>query len=156
MDRLKDYRVVHLATHALIDDQHPELSGVALSLVDSQGRARDGYLRLHEIFGLRLSADLVVLSACQTAVGKPIKGEGLMSLTRGFMYAGAASVIASLWKVDDQATAELMRRFYAHLLGPSRLKPSAALHLAQVEMARHPRWRDPYFWAGFIIQGDWR
>jgi CHAT domain-containing protein/tetratricopeptide (TPR) repeat protein len=156
VSRFPNYRIVHLATHALVDDKNPAFSGIALSMVDSNGRLQDGYLRLHEIFGLRLSADLVVLSACQTAVGKEVRGEGLMSLSRAFMYAGAVSVIGSLWKVDDQATADLMRRFYARLLGPDRMRPATALRLAQRDMATHSRWRDPYYWAGFVLQGDWR
>src|SRR5205814_10361889 len=113
---LSQYRIVHLATHGLLNSQHPELSGVVLSLVDEQGRPQDGFLRLHEIYNLKLSADLVVLSACQTALGKDVRGEGLVGLTRGFMYAGAARVVACLWKVDDRATAEFMNGFYGSRL----------------------------------------
>ncbi len=99
------YRIVHFATHGLLNSQHPELSGIVLSLVDERGQSQDGFLRLHDIYNLKLDADLVVLSACQTALGKDVKGEGLIGLTRGFMYAGAPRVIASLWKVKDEATA---------------------------------------------------
>jgi CHAT domain-containing protein len=109
---LGQYRIVHFATHGLINSQHPELSGLVLSLVDKEGKPQNGFLRLHEIFNLHLEADLVVLSACQTALGKEIQGEGLIGLTRGFMYAGAPRVVASLWRVDDRATANLMRLFY--------------------------------------------
>ena len=105
------YQILHFATHSLLNNQHPELSGIVLSLVDEQGQPQDGFLRLHDIYNLNLQADLVVLSACQTRVGKEIKGEGLVGLTRGFMYAGAPRVVASLWKVSDAATAELMRAF---------------------------------------------
>ena len=103
---------MHFATHGFVDYERPELSGLVLSLVDRNGQPQEGYFRLHDIYNLKLSADLVVLSACNTGLGKEIKGEGLIGLTRGFMYAGAGGVAASLWKVDDEATAELMTRFY--------------------------------------------
>lgn len=153
--RLADYRIVHFATHGFINTTRPELSGLALSLVDRDGRSRDGFLRLNTIYNLRLSADLVVLSACQTALGKEVAGEGLVGLTRGFMHAGARRVIASLWQVSDAATAELMKQFYVGLL-QRRLPPAAALRRAQLEMARDPRWSAPYYWAGFVLQGDWQ
>jgi CHAT domain-containing protein len=153
--RLEGYRMVHFATHGLINSTRPELSGLALSLVDNRGRPQDGFLRLNTIYNLWLPADLVVLSACQSALGKEIAGEGLVGLTRGFMYAGAPRVVASLWQVSDLATAELMKRFYAGML-QRRLPASAALRAAQLEMARDPRWAPPYFWAGFVLQGDWR
>jgi CHAT domain-containing protein/predicted negative regulator of RcsB-dependent stress response len=152
---LSQYRYVHFATHGLLNSSHPELSGIILSLVDEQGRRQDGFLRLHEIYNLELPADLVVLSACQTGLGKEIKGEGLVGLTRGFMYAGASRVAASLWQVDDAATAELMGRFYFAMLKKG-LSPSAALRQAQVEMAEQKRWHSPYYWAAFTMQGDWR
>jgi CHAT domain-containing protein len=152
---LGQYRIVHFATHGLINSEHPELSGLVLSLVDENGKPQDGFLRLSEIFNLRLPADLVVLSACQTALGKEIKGEGLIGLTRGFMYAGAESVVASLWQVDDEATARLMRYFYRGML-KENLRPAAALREAQIEMSRSSRWSSPYYWAGFIIQGEWK
>ena len=104
---------------------------------------------------MRLDANLVVLSACQTALGKEIRGEGLVGLARAFMYAGAPRVVASLWQVNDVATAELMRRFYRGMLH-DKLRPAAALRAAQTEIARDPRWTSPYFWAGFALQGDWK
>jgi CHAT domain-containing protein len=149
------YRIVHFATHGLINSEHPELSGLVLSLVDENGKPQDGFLRMSEIFNLRLPADLVVLSACQTALGKEIKGEGLVGLTRGFMYAGAERVVASLWQVDDQATAQLMRYFYRGML-KENLRPAAALRVAQIEMSRSSRWSSPYYWACFVMQGEWR
>jgi CHAT domain-containing protein len=149
------YRVVHFATHGLLDAAHPELSGLVLSLVDEEGRDQDGFLRLHDIYNLHLPAELVVLSACQTGLGREIRGEGLVGLTRGFMYAGASRVVASLWQVDDVATAELMRAFYQGLLRDGQ-RPAAALRAAQVEMWRKPAWRSPYYWAGFVLQGEWR
>lgn len=150
------YRIVHFATHGVLDAQRPELSGIVLSLVDEQGKPQDGFLRLHEVYNLRLGAELVVLSACQTALGQPVPGEGLVGLVRGFMHAGAPAVLATLWKVDDRATTELMRRFYAELLGPRKPSPGAALRTAQVAVARKTRWRSPYYWAGFVLQGEWR
>ncbi|HEX8117134.1 MAG TPA: CHAT domain-containing protein, partial [Pyrinomonadaceae bacterium] len=152
---LSRYRILHFATHALVNSQHPELSGIVLSLVDELGRPQDGFFRLHEIYNLapRLGADLVVLSACQTALGREIKGEGLVGLTRGFMYAGAPRVVASLWRVDDQATAELMGLFYEGMLKRGLPAPRA-LKEAQVRMAaRRP---SPYYWAAFMLQGEWR
>ena len=151
----QQYRALHFATHGLIYGAYPQLYGVVLSLIDRQGNRQDGFLRLNEIYNMKLSADLVVLSACQTALGKDIKGEGLVGLARGFMYAGAARVVASLWKVDDRATAELMKYFYEGIFGQSQLRPAAALRAAQAQMQRQPRWRSPYFWAGFVLQGEW-
>jgi CHAT domain-containing protein len=150
---LGHYQIVHFATHALVDNEHPELSGLILSLVDEHGRQQDGMLGLSDIYNMKLSADLVVLSACSTGLGKDVKGEGLLGLTRGFMYAGAQSVVASLWKVDDRATAALMENFYKGMLRDG-LTPAAALRAAKMEMWRQERWRHPYFWAGFILQGD--
>jgi CHAT domain-containing protein/Tfp pilus assembly protein PilF len=152
---LRDYRIVHYATHALANSLHPELSGIVFSLVDKQGREQDGFLRLYEIYNLKLNAGLVVLSACQTALGKEIKGEGLIGLTRGFMYAGAPRVVASLWRIDDRATAELMKRFYEGMM-EQNLRPAAALRSAQVSMWKDQRWAKPHYWAGFTIQGEWK
>jgi CHAT domain-containing protein/Tfp pilus assembly protein PilF len=152
---LSQYRILHFATHSLLNNQQPELSGIVLSLVDEQGRPQDGFLRLYEIYNLKLEADLVVLSACQTALGKEIKGEGLVGLTRGFMYAGTPRVVASLWKVSDEATAELMKRFYRKMLRDG-LRPAAALRAAQVSMLKEKPWSPAYNWAGFVLQGEWR
>jgi CHAT domain-containing protein len=152
---LSGYRIVHLATHGLIDSERPALSSLVLSLVDPRGRRQNGYLRLADIYNLRLDAELVVLSACQTALGKEIRGEGLVGLTRAFIYAGAPRVVASLWQVSDLATAELMKRFYRGML-QQHLSPAAALRAAQVQMSQDPRWASPYFWAGFVLQGEWR
>ena len=108
---LSHYRIIHFATHGLVNSEHPELSGLVLSLVDKDGKPQNGFLQLQDIYNLNLPADLVVLSACETALGKEISGEGLIGLTRGFMYAGASRVVASLWKVSDVATAKLMAEF---------------------------------------------
>jgi CHAT domain-containing protein len=152
---LSRYRIIHFATHGLLNSEHPLLSGLAFSLVDKNGAPQDGFLRMHEIYNLRLPADLVVLSACQTALGAEINGEGLVGLTRGFMHAGAQRVVASLWQVDDVATADLMRRFYRGML-KENLRPAAALRAAQIEMSKSSRWSSPYYWAGFVMQGEWR
>jgi CHAT domain-containing protein/Tfp pilus assembly protein PilF len=149
------YRVVHFATHGLINNQHPELSGIVLSLVDENGQPQNGFLRLYDLYNLKLSADLVVLSACQTALGKEIRGEGLVGLTRGFMYAGAPRVVASLWQIDDRASAEFMKRFYQGMLG-QKLRPAAALRAAQVSMQSDKRWHEPHYWAAFTLQGEWK
>lgn len=153
---LAQYRIVHFATHAFINDAHPELSGVVLSLVDENGREQDGFLRAQDIFNLKLPAELVVLSGCRTGGGKDVKGEGLIGLTRGFMYAGAPRVVVSLWGLNDRATAELMVRFYRNVLGANARPPAAALRLAQLEMLKDKRWQAPYFWAAFILEGEWR
>jgi CHAT domain-containing protein len=150
---LTPYRIVHFATHGLSNATHPDLSWLALSMVDDQGRQQDGFLRLHEIYNLKLNAELVVMSACQTALGKEIKGEGLISLARGFMYAGAPRVVASLWQVNSTATAELMKRFYRGMLREN-LSPAAALRVAQLELRRQGM--TPYYWGGFVLQGEWR
>ena len=152
---LSKYQYVHFATHGLLSLEHPELSGIALSMVDEKGQKQDGYLRLYEIYNLNLPAELVVLSACETGVGKQIRGEGLIALTRGFMYAGAKRVVASLWKVDDSATAELMAQFYKEMF-VNKLRPAEALKKAQITISQQKRWRHPYYWAGFVLQGDWR
>jgi CHAT domain-containing protein/tetratricopeptide (TPR) repeat protein len=154
-DRLSDFRIVHFATHGVIDAERPALSGLALSMVDSDGRPQEGFLHLHDIYNLRLNADLVVLSGCRTALGKEVRGEGLIGLTRGFQYAGASRVVASLWRVEDLATASLMARFYRGLW-IEKLPPAAALRAAQLWVSRQRRWRDPYFWAAFVLEGDWR
>ncbi|HJX28609.1 MAG TPA: CHAT domain-containing tetratricopeptide repeat protein, partial [Thermoanaerobaculia bacterium] len=153
---LAQYRIVHFATHGLIDNEQPELSKLALSQFDEKGRPREqSFLRLADIYNLELNADLVVLSACQTALGQEVRREGLIGLTRGFMYAGAARVLASLWSVDDSATAKLMRTFYKHLLVHGRSAPDA-LRRAQLEMADNPKYSSPYYWAGFSLQGEWK
>jgi CHAT domain-containing protein len=153
--KLAQYRIVHLATHGVMDLKHPELSGILLSMIDENGKEQNGYLGLNEIYDLKWPAELVVLSACETGIGKEIKGEGLIALTRGFMYAGAARVVASLWKVNDRATAELMAEFYREML-VNGTTPAAALRLAQLKLSKHPRWQNPHFWAGFVLQGEWR
>jgi CHAT domain-containing protein len=151
---LSKYRIIHFATHSFLDSMHPELSGIALSMLDRQGRPQEGFLRSHEVFNLRLGAELVVLSGCRTGLGKEVKGEGLYGMTRGFMYAGSKRVLVSLWDVQDQATAQLMTDFYRGLLGPKRPSTAAALRAAQIAIWREGRWQAPYYWAGFVLQGE--
>lgn len=153
--KLADYNVIHFATHGFLNNEQPELSGVMFSRFNERGEAQNGFLSLQEIYNLRLPVELVVLSACETGLGKELKGEGILGLTRGFMYAGAKRVIASLWKVDDVATAELMKLFYQKLL-KENLSPTAALRVAQIEMQKQKRWKSPYYWAAFQIQGEWK
>jgi CHAT domain-containing protein len=152
---LAQYRIVHFATHGLFDNQNPGLSGIMLSMFDAHGRPQDGFLRLQDIYDLNLPADLVVLSACSSALGREVSGEGLVGIVRGFMYAGAKRVVASLWKVDDEATGDLMRRFYARMLR-DHLPPAAALREAQLGIWRQSRWKAPFYWAAFSLQGEWR
>ena len=152
---LADADIVHFATHGLVSPERPAATGLVVSLLDRRGRPRDGFLRLGDIYNLRLGADLVVLSACQTALGAEVRGEGLVGLTRGFLYAGARRVIATLWAVDDSATSALMARFYQGMLR-DHLPPAAALRAAQRHIASQPQWAAPYYWAGVVLQGDWR
>ena len=146
------YRVVHFATHALVNAQHPERSGIVLSLFDRQGRPVDGFLRVADLYTLDVPADLVVLSACRTGLGKELRGEGIVGLVSGFMHAGAPRVVASYWDVKDAATAELMRRFYRALF-TEQLPPAAALRAAQRSMRSEERFRSPYYWAAFSLYG---
>jgi CHAT domain-containing protein len=151
---LGQYRFVHFATHGFLNNEHPELSGIVLSLIDRQGREQDGFLRASEIFHLQLPVELVTLSGCRTGLGKQVGGEGMVGLTQGFMYAGAARVMVSLWDVNDQATAELMGRFYKFMLGKEQLSPAAALRAAQLSIRQDKRWQSPYYWSAFVLQGE--
>jgi CHAT domain-containing protein len=152
---LADYRIVHFATHSLLNNEHPELSGVVLSLVDRDGRPQNGFLRLYDIYNLRLGAELVVLSACSTALGEEIQGEGLMGLARGFLYAGAPRVVATLWEIDDRTMAEAMKRFYEAMLTRGE-RATQALRSAQIAMWKTKGWDAPYYWAAFTLEGEWR
>jgi CHAT domain-containing protein len=153
-DRLKTreaalYRYVHLATHGFVDEKEPGQSGLALA---QGGRSEDGLLHLGEIYNLNLNADLVVLSACETGLGQLARGEGIIGLTRGFLYAGAANVLVSLWKVDDTTTAQLMQDFYVDLLAD--FPKTTALRRAKLRLIeKHPRFARPYYWSSFILIG---
>ena len=151
---LSNYRYVHFATHGYLDTTRAGLSAIVLSLVDPEGKPLDGFLRVHDIYNLSLPAELVVLSACETGLGKEVTGEGLDGLTRAFMYAGARRLVVSLWNVNDKATAVLMQRLYAEMLRSNKT-PAAALRAAQIEMLRSKQWQSPYYWAAFVMQGEW-
>jgi CHAT domain-containing protein len=144
---------LHFATHGLLDPKNPEFSGFFLSMVDATGRPQNGFITMQDVFRLQAPVDLVVLSACRTGLGKDVRGEGLIGLTRGFMYAGASSVVASLWKVDDEATADLMKHFYTNMLQKG-MRPAEALRAAQNTLRQDPHWQSPHFWAGFTLQGE--
>ncbi len=152
---LEQFRYLHFATHGFLDSVRPELSGIVLSMVNEKGEPENGFLLAHEIYNLKLPAELVVLSACETGLGKQIRGEGLVGLTRGFMYAGAQRVVVSLWSVDDEATKELMVAFYKGMLKEG-MRPPAALRAAQIKMWKQKQWRAPYYWAAFVLQGEYK
>ncbi|OKH29527.1 hypothetical protein NIES2101_43280, partial [Calothrix sp. HK-06] len=152
---LKQYRFLLFATHGFVDTINPEFSGIVLSQFDKQGKSIDrGYLRLGDIFNLDLGAELVVLSACETGLGKNVKGEGLVGLTRGLMYAGSKRVVVSLWSIDDKGTSKLMPIFYKAVL--TGKLPTVALREAQLQLWQSQEWQSPYYWAAFTLQGDWK
>jgi len=152
---LSRFRILHFATHGLLDPILPERSGLVFSQVDERGRPRDGFLSAPAVAALDLPAELVVLSACQTGLGREIRGEGLVGLTQAFFRAGARRVVVSYWNVQDRATAELMARFYRSLL-VEKLPPAAALRAAQLSIRQEEKWSAPSYWAGFALHGDWR
>ncbi|HEY0727717.1 MAG TPA: CHAT domain-containing protein, partial [Pyrinomonadaceae bacterium] len=153
--KLSDFSVLHFATHGLLDPEHPEFSGVVLSMVNTSGEPQNGFITIPDVYALKAPVDLVVLSACHTGLGKKVRGEGLIGLTSGFMHAGASSVAATLWKADDQATAKLMEYFYANML-EKNMRPADALRAAQNTMRTTPPWQSPHFWAAFTLQGEYR
>jgi len=148
------YDLLHFAVHGLLNSERPQLSGLALATVDRSGQPIDGFLAAHEFEGLDLSAELATLSACNTALGKPYRGEGLWGLSQTLLANGAARVVSALWRVDDRATAALMPPFYKGLV--AGLPPAEALRRAQRGLMADPQWADPYFWSAFELQGDWR
>jgi CHAT domain-containing protein/Tfp pilus assembly protein PilF len=152
---LSEYKYLHFATHGYVDSNHPELSALVLSMLDKSGDSEDGFLRLQDIYNLRLRADLVVLSACESGLGREIRGEGLVGLTRGFMYAGAARVLVSLWDVSDEGASALMPLFYKNMIEMGE-SPAAALRSAQIAAFRSKKWGNPYYWAPFTLQGEWK
>lgn len=152
---ISKYRILHFATHGILDANHPERSGMILSTINARGELQRGLLSTPDVFNLKLSSDLIVLSGCKTKLGTEIRGEGLVGLTSGFMTAGAKRVVASLWSVEDEATTELMKRFYREMFEKKR-NPSAALTEAQRSMLKDPKWKTAYNWAAFTLQGEWR
>jgi CHAT domain-containing protein len=153
---LASYTIIHFATHALINDSDPASSSVVLSQVDESGRTQNGSLTLHDIYELKVRANLAVLSACKTGLGTNVRGEGIRGLAGGFMNAGVPTVMVSLWPVNDRVTAEFMFRFYKLILSKRGISGAAALREVQVEMLADKRWRAAYFWAPFVIQGEWK
>jgi CHAT domain-containing protein len=143
-ENLRRFGLIHIAAHAVVDMNHPTDSGVILS---------DGKLSSSVISTLSINARLVTLSACDTALGREVEGEGIMSLSRAFLYAGAGAVLSTLWPIDDQATSAFMQSFYASLL-KKKMSASRALHEAQLHMKTVPAWSDPFYWAAFTLQGD--
>jgi CHAT domain-containing protein/Flp pilus assembly protein TadD len=152
---LNQYQILHFATHGFVNPDQPELSGIVLSLVNQDGKQIPGYLRLADLFEQDYPAELIVLSACETGLGKNVSGEGLVGLTRGLMYAGAARVALSLWQVDDKGTSVLMQEFYKQMLQENKT-PSEALRAAQRKLWSNPDWRSPHYWAAFTLQGEWK
>jgi CHAT domain-containing protein/tetratricopeptide (TPR) repeat protein len=152
--QIGQFQIVHFATHSFLNSEHPELSGLVLTMVDANGTRKNGLMLLADIYNLNLSAELTVLSACDTALGKDLEGEGLVGFTHSFLSAGSKSIIASLWKVDDRSTAMLMSDFYRSML-QNGMPPSAALRAAKLKLLKEQRWRTPYFWAGFVFQGEY-
>jgi len=151
---LQSYRVLHIATHGVLDASRPQFSGLVLSLVGNKGDD-DGYLRTGEVFNLKLGAPLVMLSACESGLGKVKRGEGVVGLSQAFMYAGATTVGVTLWSVADKPTAELMTDFYQRLLGPTP-SGSDAIREAQLAMISGKKYSAPYYWAPFVLLGEWK
>ena len=151
---IQNYRVVHVATHGVLDAMRPQFSGLVLSLVGNKSDD-DGFLRTGEVFNLRLGAPLVMLSACESGLGKVKRGEGVIGLSQAFMYAGATTVGVTLWSVADKPTAELMTDFYQRLLGPNP-SPSDAIREAQLAMISGKKQSAPYYWAPFVLVGEWK
>jgi CHAT domain-containing protein len=150
---LSEYQIVHFATHGCVSEKNPQLSKLVLSQFGEKGDNIDGNLNLNKIYNLKLPVELVTLSACKTGLGKNVQGEGLVGLTRGFMYAGVKRVVVSLWSVNDLTTATLMQTFYQKMLQQGQ-NPVAAMRAAQLKMWKSGK--APYYWAAFTIQGEWR
>lgn len=153
--QMQNYRYIHIATHGILDASNPDLSGLVLSLYDRNGTTLPGRITAADIFQLNLKADLVVLSGCSTALGKEVRGEGLIGMVRAFMYAGTPRVLASLWNVEDAATVEFMRHFYEGIL-KRKLSPAASLQETQRYIWKQKKWHSPYYWAAFLLVGEFR
>ena len=150
---LADYKVIHFATHGIFNEENPDLSGILLSLYDERGATSEGFIRAADIYGMNLNADMIVLSSCNSGVGKEVRGEGMIGLNAAFLQAGSHSVVSSLWKVDDNATEILMREFYGAMADGSST-PAQALRKAQLSMMHDVRYRSPFYWAAFTMHGD--
>ncbi|MGB2843652.1 MAG: CHAT domain-containing protein, partial [Candidatus Aminicenantaceae bacterium] len=143
------YKIIHFATHSILDDKKPARSSIVLTL--DEDPTEDGFLQMREIYNLELNSDLVTLSSCQTGLGRPTRGEGIEGINRAFFYAGTSSVLMSLWAVNDEASYQLMERFYFHLRSSESIKN--ALRKAKLEMINSGILSHPYYWAGFVISG---
>jgi CHAT domain-containing protein len=152
-EQMSKFKIIHFATHGFVNTLKPELSGILME--QSSGNIEDGILYTGEIYNLKLNADLTVLSACETGLGKLKKGEGLIGLTRALLYAGSKSIIVSLWKVADKSTSDLMIDFYANLLEekPESQDFSKALQQAKLEMIKKETYAHPFYWSPFILIG---
>src|SRR6185503_13472858 len=146
------YQVVHLATHGILNDEHPLLSGIVTSLVDKSGARQNGFLRVQDVYDTRVTAELVVLSACETGLGRLLRGEGITGLVHAFLHADADSIVASRWRVEDAATQQLMAEFYRALLVDGA-SVSAALRKAQIQLFKSRPTSAPFYWAAFEVQG---
>ncbi|MBL8182595.1 MAG: CHAT domain-containing protein, partial [Blastocatellia bacterium] len=153
---LSEFAFIHVAAHGVLSDRRPELSGVVLSAFDKKGTPVDALLSLNDIYDLRLSAEMVVLSACESGLGRDVRGEGVIGMNRGFLFAGSRRVVSSLWKIDDVATGALMTELYGNMLGTSKMRPAAALRAAQLELKKQRRFGSPFYWAGLTLTGEWQ
>jgi CHAT domain-containing protein/tetratricopeptide (TPR) repeat protein len=151
--KLGDFAVLHWSTHAFIDDRIPELSRVALSMVDRHGKPVDGYIRPHDFADFRLDGSIVVLSSCETALGKEVLGEGLAGFSSSLLSAGASQLVVALTKVDAEASSVFFAETYRRFFGPQPAGMEHALTEARRTLARSARWSDPYYWASFTIVG---
>jgi CHAT domain-containing protein len=148
--KLANYRIWHFATHGLIDQASPDLSGLVFSLVDSKGHPIPGYLKIQDIFDLSVDPELVVLSACNSGFGEQVEGEGTVGVSYAFLHAGAKQVISTLWSVEDEASGELMAKFYRGLLR-DHLPAAGALRKAQIAVLSRERVSHPFYWAGYLL-----
>ena len=149
---LEKYQYVHFATHGIVNERKPDFSGIVLT--QDEDPNENGFLQAAEIFNLSMNAELVVLSACQTGLGKMVRGEGIVGLTRAFMYAGTPSVLVSLWSVSDISTSKLMEKFYENLI-KKKFDKTRALQQAQIFMIKEKKFSHPFYWAPFVLIGDW-
>jgi len=153
---LSRFAYIHVAAHGVLSDRRPELSGVVLSAFDKKGTPVDALLSLNDIYDLRLSAEMVVLSACESGLGRDVRGEGVIGMNRGFLFAGSRRVVSSLWKIDDVATGALMTELYGNMLGAGKVRPAAALRAAQLALKKQRRFGSPFYWAGLTLTGEWQ
>jgi CHAT domain-containing protein len=153
--RTTDYSILLISAHASVDDLQPELSRIVLSQYDETGRPTDGMVRLYDLYGPTIPS-FVILSACETAEGKQLDGEGLISITRGFLSAGATGLLASTFRVDDEAASVLVSRFLQNLVEHPAMTSARALLATRQTLAESGRWSDPFYWGAFTLAAAWR